>query len=81
MIFNYIFVINYKLGVEGLAIATSLSSFLAFTAMILFTYKNIELRQTLFMPNSSTFKNLWSYLKLAIPGMFMTCLAWWGWEL
>ncbi|XP_040007090.1 multidrug and toxin extrusion protein 1 isoform X2 [Xiphias gladius] len=77
---NYILIISLKLGVSGSAIANSLSQITI--CLLLFGYiRWKKLHQQTWGGWSTDCLQEWgSYMKLAIPSLFMVCFEWWIWE-
>ncbi len=80
VILNYLYVIVWKQDIAGLAIATSISFFLNIVIITVYTVANERFRQTWVKPRLYMFRNLGTYVKLAIPSLLMLCLPWWGFE-
>ncbi|KAM9318977.1 multidrug and toxin extrusion protein 1-like [Pholidichthys leucotaenia] len=78
---NYIVLFVFKLGVEGSAVANSVSQFSM--AIILFIYiKWRGLHKSTWGGWSRECLQDWgSYIRLAIPGMVMLCVEWWTYEI
>ncbi|XP_070839137.1 multidrug and toxin extrusion protein 1 [Chaetodon trifascialis] len=78
---NYVLIISLDLGVLGSAIANSLSQI----AICLLLYGYIrwkKLHQKTWGGWSTDCLQEWdSYMKLAIPSLFMVCFEWWIWEI
>ncbi|XP_026184064.1 multidrug and toxin extrusion protein 1 [Mastacembelus armatus] len=78
--FNYVLIFSLKLGVIGSAIANSLSQ--VSICLLLFGYiRWKKLHQQTWGGWSTDCLQEWgSYMKLAIPSVFMVCFEWWIWE-
>ncbi|XP_038615506.1 multidrug and toxin extrusion protein 1 isoform X1 [Tachyglossus aculeatus] len=78
---NYIFLYQLKLGVLGSALANSISQFIL--ALLLFLYilwRKLH-RATWGGWTWECLQDWGSFLRLAIPGMFMLCIEWWAYEI
>ncbi|KAJ0062039.1 hypothetical protein NL108_015279, partial [Boleophthalmus pectinirostris] len=79
--FNYVLIISLDLGVIGSAIASALSWITI--CLLLFGY--IRWRklheQTWGGWSTDCLQDWGSYMKLAIPSVFMICFEWWIWEI
>ncbi|XP_019941734.2 multidrug and toxin extrusion protein 1 isoform X1 [Paralichthys olivaceus] len=79
--FNYVLIFSLQLGVIGSAIANSLSQISL--CLLLFGYirwKKLHL-QTWGGWSTDCLQEWGSYMKLAIPSVFMICFEWWIWEI
>ncbi|XP_041863946.1 multidrug and toxin extrusion protein 1 [Melanotaenia boesemani] len=77
---NYLLISVLKLGVIGSAIANSLSQIII--CLLLFGYirwKKLH-RQTWGGWSTDCLQEWGSYMKLAVPSVFMICFEWWVWE-
>lgn len=77
---NFIFIKYLNYEVIGLAISTSISSCINLCIICTYTYRDERFKQTWIMPRLFMFKNIGTYVKLAIPSLLMLCLPWWGFE-
>ncbi|XP_034462990.1 multidrug and toxin extrusion protein 1 [Hippoglossus hippoglossus] len=78
---NYVLIFSLQLGVIGSAIANSLSQITL--CLLLFGYirwKKLHL-QTWEGWSTDCLQEWGSYMKLAIPSVFMVCFEWWIWEI
>ncbi|KAM9332557.1 multidrug and toxin extrusion protein 1 [Pholidichthys leucotaenia] len=78
--YNYVLIFTCGLGVVGSAIANSLSQITI--CLLLFGYiKWKKLHEKTWGGWSTDCLQEWgSYMKLAVPSLFMTCFEWWIWE-
>ncbi|KAG2224850.1 hypothetical protein INT45_008032 [Circinella minor] len=82
------FLINYalvhvesvRLGFIGAPIATSLSYWLMFILLVLYTWK-VNGREAWGGWSMDAFRNWGPFLRLAIPGALMLCSEWWAFQL
>ncbi|XP_072302215.1 multidrug and toxin extrusion protein 1 [Eucyclogobius newberryi] len=79
--FNYVLIISLDLGVMGSAIASALSHITI--CLLLFGYiRWRRLHENTWGGWSTDCLQDWgSYMKLAIPSVFMICFEWWVWEI
>ena len=78
---NYFFVIQWKMGVEGVGIATMISYSTNFLVITVLCSSIKELQQSFFMITSeSVNEGLSEYMKIGIPNAVMLCLEWGGLE-
>ncbi|XP_060941418.1 multidrug and toxin extrusion protein 1 [Limanda limanda] len=78
---NYVLIFSLQLGVIGSAIANSLSQITL--CLLLYGYirwKKLHL-QTWGGWTTDCLQEWGSYMKLAIPSVFMICFEWWIWEI
>ncbi|XP_059207191.1 multidrug and toxin extrusion protein 1 isoform X1 [Centropristis striata] len=78
---NYVLIFSLELGVVGSAIANSLSQIVI--CLLLFGYirwKKLH-QQTWGGWSTDCLQDWGSYMKLAIPSLFMICFEWWVWEI
>ncbi|XP_070773264.1 multidrug and toxin extrusion protein 1 [Enoplosus armatus] len=78
---NYILIFSLQLGVIGSAIANSLSQIAI--CLLLFGYiRWKKLHQQTWGGWSTDCLQEWgSFMKLAVPSMFMVCFEWWIWDI
>ncbi|KAI9497640.1 mate-domain-containing protein [Zychaea mexicana] len=82
------FVINYtlvhvepvRLGFIGAPIATSLSYWLMFILLVLYTWK-VQGKEAWGGWSAEALKNWGPFLRLAVPGALMICSEWWAYQL
>ncbi|XP_067464224.1 multidrug and toxin extrusion protein 1 [Thunnus thynnus] len=77
---NYILIVVFHLGVVGSAIANSLSQISI--CLLLYGYirwKNLH-KETWGGWSTDCLQEWGTYMKLAIPSVFMVCFEWWIWE-
>uniref|UniRef100_A0AAV2JAH1 Multidrug and toxin extrusion protein n=1 Tax=Knipowitschia caucasica TaxID=637954 RepID=A0AAV2JAH1_KNICA len=79
--FNYVLIFSLELGVIGSAIASALSWITI--CLLLFGYiRWRRLHEKTWEGWSTECLQDWgSYMKLAIPSLFMVCFEWWIWEI
>jgi MATE family multidrug resistance protein len=79
----YAWVYMFGLGIQGSAIATSITYFLDFLLIQLYVGTLKELKESWFFPDKSCFniRGLIEFLKFGIPSAAMLCLEWWSFEL
>lgn len=78
----YLFVITYEMGIEGTAIATTITIFSnLFLITIYVTFFEPSLKEAWTLPDADSFRGLKSYLKLGIPASLMYSLEWWTSEI
>uniref|UniRef100_A0A673AAE2 Multidrug and toxin extrusion protein n=1 Tax=Sphaeramia orbicularis TaxID=375764 RepID=A0A673AAE2_9TELE len=78
---NYVLIISLQLGVVGSAIANGLSQIII--CLLLFAYirwRKLHV-QTWGGWSTECLQEWGSYMKLAIPSVFMICFEWWIWEI
>uniref|UniRef100_A0A3P8VPN3 Multidrug and toxin extrusion protein n=1 Tax=Cynoglossus semilaevis TaxID=244447 RepID=A0A3P8VPN3_CYNSE len=77
---NYVLIISLKMGILGSAIANSLSQIII--CLLLFGYiRWKKLHEPTWAGWSIDSLREWgSYMKLALPSLFMVCLEWWIWD-
>ncbi|XP_068122163.1 multidrug and toxin extrusion protein 2-like [Hyperolius riggenbachi] len=78
---NAIFINGLKLGVEGSALANTLSNILLFIVLYLYI-----LVKKLHVPtwggwSTDCLQEWGSFIRLAIPSMLMVCIEWWSYEI
>ncbi|KAM9846557.1 multidrug and toxin extrusion protein 1 [Aulostomus maculatus] len=78
---NYVLIFNFELGVVGSAIANGLSQI--FICLLLFVYIRWKklYQQTWGGWSNECLQEWGTYMKLAIPSVFMVCFEWWIWEI
>ncbi|XP_034034267.1 multidrug and toxin extrusion protein 1 isoform X2 [Thalassophryne amazonica] len=79
--FNYILIIYLELGVNGSAISNSISQITI--CLLLFGYiRWKKLHQETWEGWSTECLQEWgSYMKIAVPSVFMICFEWWVWDI
>lgn len=70
----------YKWDVVGLGIAGSVTNFLLYLCVIIYSSTIEELKPAIFLPERDTFENVDQYLRYGIPSLLMMCLEWWSME-
>ncbi|XP_077402356.1 multidrug and toxin extrusion protein 1 [Vanacampus margaritifer] len=78
---NYILIISLQLGVVGSAVANSLAQ----VSICLLLYAYVRWKK-LHVPtwggwSSECLQDWGSFVKLAVPSIFMVCFEWWIWEI
>ncbi|KAG7251349.1 hypothetical protein CRUP_032005, partial [Coryphaenoides rupestris] len=77
---NFLLVSWLDLGLKGSAAANSLSAVYLCTFMFLYTWRN-KLHVSTWRGWSAESLQEWgSYMRLAMPSVFMTCFEWWIFE-
>ncbi|XP_034539483.1 multidrug and toxin extrusion protein 1-like [Notolabrus celidotus] len=78
---NYVLITHLQLGVIGSAIASSFSQITS--CLLLYGYIRLKrLHEKTWGGWSTESLQEWdSYMKLAIPSVFMVCLEWWVWDI
>lgn len=78
---NYVLIVSLQLGVVGSAIANALAQITI--CLLLFGYirwKKLH-KETWDGWSTECLQDWGSYMKLAIPSLFMICFEWWIWEI
>ena len=78
---SFFFVVYLDLGILGTGYSSACSFFVTFLALIYFSFKQKDIRETMVWPDTRIFLGLKEYLYIAIPSMLMIFLDWWVWEL
>jgi MATE family multidrug resistance protein len=68
------------MGIKGASYATCLTYFLLWITITVVVSFNQDLKEAWIRPNRETFRNLPSYLRIAIPGTLMLCFEFWVYE-
>jgi MATE family multidrug resistance protein len=77
----YIFVHKLELDITGVSL-TMLITYITLLAVISVYASFIkEIKDGWFLPNKDTFKDIWAYLKLGVPGTLMLMAELWTFEL
>lgn len=82
IIWCYLFVIKYDLGIVGVGMSSSLSNFLIYSSVLIYTNSIQELKPAMKQKffHKRTFMGTFQYLELGIPSAAMLCLEWWAYE-
>lgn len=80
VIWCYLFVKVWGLGVVGASIALLISLILNFALITLLCAASSKLRPSFFFFTRDTFADFDEYLKIALPSALMLCLDWGGME-
>lgn len=81
LLWCYLLVAKYDLGVEGLALATSFTYLLMFLMITEYAHCLSRLKEALFCPDKSVFEGWGEYFKLGIPAMIMICAEDWAFQI
>ena len=65
----------------GAALATNVTFILNYVIAVAWCMRKENIKRTWVFPDSRTFMNLGSFLKIGIPGALMLCFEWWVFEL
>jgi MATE family multidrug resistance protein len=76
----HILVTFYGFEIIGLAIATSLTYFISFVSITIYTSLMTEIKEAWFLPNKQTFNGLWEFMVVGIPSVTLQCFEWWAFE-
>jgi MATE family multidrug resistance protein len=78
---SFYFVVYLDLGILGTGYSSACSFFVTFLALIYFSLKQEDIKETMVWPDYRIFFGLKEYLYIAVPSMLMIFLDWWVWEL
>ncbi|XP_028802191.1 protein DETOXIFICATION 48-like [Neltuma alba] len=78
---NFLLVVHFKLGIEGVAIAMVLTNLNLFLFVSSFVYFSGVYKDSWVSPSTDCLKGWASLLSLAIPTCVSVCLEWWWYEL
>ena len=76
-----LFIFWLDLGLYGAAVVRTLSESLFIPALVIYMKVSKCCDKTLVAPSMSMFKEWNSFLAIAFPSLFMTCLEWWAFEI
>jgi MATE family multidrug resistance protein len=68
------------MDITGVSIAMLITYLTLCVIINVYASRQTDIKDAWFIPNADTFKNIWPYLKLALPGTLMICLEWWTFE-
>jgi MATE family multidrug resistance protein len=81
IIWCYILVFKVGLGIKGTSLAVLITYTTQTIVIVLYASRQQDIKESWFFPNRDTIKNLGTYLKQAVPCIFMMCLGWWAFEI
>ena len=70
-VFCLVFISYMGLGIQGAAWASNSSALLTIVFQVIYMKSREDLKEAWFIPNRDLFKNLGSFLSLALPGILM----------
>ena len=76
----HIFVGIYGWDLEGLALASTLTSFILLSFSVIYPYFIEGIRDALIWPDSSVWSGWKEYFSLGVPTTGMLCAEYWAWE-
>ena len=78
----FLLVVKLKMGVEGLALATSITHFTCWLLTTIYSSFCIpKIRKAFFCPGREAFRHWCSYLQLSLPTSVMECASWWAFQI
>ena len=82
IVFEIVFVSKLNWGVKGAALALTISYWAQFISLIVssFFIKGLW-KSYMVLPSKEIFQEIWTFLRLAIPGIIMICAEWWAYEI
>ena len=83
IILLYVLVIQFRLDINGIGIATTWTFILNFISLTLYVHfnKNLIPKESWHFINKDAFSKLIEYLKYGVPAWLMLLLDWWAYEL
>jgi multidrug resistance protein, MATE family len=77
----YLFTQTYDYGIMGIGLAGCLTNFIAWLLMVVYSCFIPEIKESIFLPDSTSLYGYGDYIRIAIPAAFMTCTDWWVFEI
>ena len=77
-----LFVLKLEMGVEGIAVATSITYFTCWLLTTIYSHLCIpKIRKALFCPGSEAFRHWWPYMSLSLANTVMVCSTYWAFQI
>ena len=77
----YLFIFVFDLGITGCALSMVVTQFLIGLLLQLYILFRCPYPEAIYLFNKKSFRNWWPYLKLSIPGIFLSCAEMWAYEI
>lgn len=76
-----LFVIKLEMGIAGIGLAYSATSFSSLVFTVIFSYWLTEVKEALSWPDTTIWSGWKEYLGLAVPTAGTSCADWWSFQL
>lgn len=81
LLWCHIFVVKLEMGIAGIGLAYSTTSFTSLVITVIISYTLDEVKEALTWPDATIWSGWKEYLGLAVPTAGTTCADWWSYQI